>query len=181
MPAGGAERIAGGDDARADRIAVADRLREADVVAIARADVAHRGEARVEHGAGIADRAHRPEAVGIFEPAIAADVGRAVEVDVHVDQPGDERPAGEVDVAHVAAPAHGARIGDAGDAAVVADEDRGLLDIAPGGDVEIAVGGDDRFLGGGGRGERDQRSGGEQDAHGLVPFLGHPNAAAPLV
>jgi hypothetical protein len=49
MAAGRAERIAGRHDPRPDRIAILDRLLEADVVAVCRADVAHGGEAGVEH------------------------------------------------------------------------------------------------------------------------------------
>jgi len=67
-------------------------------------------------------------------------------VDVHIDQSGDERPARQIDVANVGAPFDRARIGDAADAAVVANEDRGIFNVAPGADIEVAVGGDDRFF-----------------------------------
>ena len=147
MATGRAERIAGGDDPRTDRIAILDRLLEPDVVAVRRADIAHRGEAGIEHRAGIADRDHAEEGVSEFQPAIAADVGRAVEVDVHVDQARDEGLAGKIDVADVGAPFDGARVGDAGDAPVIADEDGGMFDIAAGGDIEITVGGDDALFG----------------------------------
>ena len=171
MAAGRAQRIAGGDDARADGIAIVDRLLEADVVAIGRADVADGGEAGVEHGAGIADRGHAEEGIGKFQPAIAADVGRPVEVDVHVDQAGDEGAARQVDVADVGAPFDGARVGDGGDAAVVADEDGGIIDIAAGRDIEIAIGGDDALFSGGGGDEQKCRQCDADRSNHAIPLL----------
>ena len=88
-----------------------------------------------------ADGRDRPEAVGEFEEAVAADVGGS-EMRVHVDQPGDERLAGEVDMLDVRAPADGPRIGDRADPAGVVHEDGGALDVAAGLDVEHPVGGD---------------------------------------
>ncbi len=147
MTAGRAKRIARGHDPRPDRITVFDRLLESDIVAIARPDITHRGEARIEHRPRIADRGHAEKAVGKFEPAIAADIGRAVEVDVHVDQPRDQGPATQVDVADIGAPFDRAGVGDAGDPPVVADENGGVLDIAASRDIEVAVGSDDAFFG----------------------------------
>src|SRR5690606_10498538 len=63
MPAGRAQRIAGGYDARPCRIADVDRLFEPDIVAIARPQVAHGRETGVQHVVGIFDRGHAPEAV----------------------------------------------------------------------------------------------------------------------
>lgn len=64
---------------------------------------------------------------------------------MHVDQPGQQRAAAEVDLLHVAAPAHGARVGDVRDAAVGADEDRRMLDRPARQHVDIARGGDHRL------------------------------------
>ena len=58
MAAGRAESMAGRDDARADRIAIADGLGEADIVAVARSDVADGGEAGIEHCPCVAYRGH---------------------------------------------------------------------------------------------------------------------------
>src|SRR3546814_3466320 len=98
MPAGRAERVARGHDARPGRIARVNRLLQPDVVAVARPDVAHGGETRAEHVVGIFDRGHAPEAVGEFEPAITADVGGAIEVDVHVDEAREQNLVAEVDM-----------------------------------------------------------------------------------
>ena len=83
---------------------------------------------------------------------------------MHVDQPRQQRLAGKVDMLDVGGPAHCARVADPGDAAIVADEDRGMLDVAPAGHVEIAIGGDD---GGrrGGHGERQRRGGNQQGSN----------------
>ena len=147
VTAGGADRIARGNDPGADRIAIVDRLLQSDVVAVGGADVAHGGEAGVEHRAPVADRGHGKEAVGKFQVAIAADVGRAVEVDVHVDEARQQRPVAKVDVANVAPPAHRARVGNTGDTPVVADEDGGKFDHPSGLDVDHPRGGDDDLFG----------------------------------
>jgi hypothetical protein len=110
-----------------------------------RPDVADRGEARAEHVVRIFDRGHAPEAVGEFEPAIPADIGGAVEMDVHVDQAGQQRLVAKVDMFDVRAPAHRARIGNTRDAAVGADEDRRIFDRLSAQHIDVARGGDDRF------------------------------------
>ena len=62
---------------------------------------------------------------------------------MHVDQAREQGLAAHVDVLDVGAPAHRPRIRDRADPSVIADEDRRMLDIAAGLDIEIAVGGDD--------------------------------------
>ena len=104
-----------------------------DVVEVGRADVAHGGEAGVERLLGIGDADRGPEAVGVFEALIAADLGQAGQVDVHVDQAGKQGLAGQVDMLDAgrrSAPcaASAMRL----DPAIVADEDRRMLDISAG-------------------------------------------------
>ena len=123
MPTGRAKRIARRDDARPHCIAIFNRLFQADIVAVARAHIAHGGKACLQHRLRVADRSHAPETVGKFQPAIAANIGRAIEMDVHVDQAGQYGFARQVDMLDVAAPFYSARIGNAGDAAVFADKD----------------------------------------------------------
>ena len=90
MAAGGTNSIAGGNDPWPYGIATVDCLFQADVVAIVGTDVAHSREACVEHCAGIANCRHAPEAVRKFEPAITANIGRAVEMNMHIDQAGQQ-------------------------------------------------------------------------------------------
>ena len=163
MAAGRADGIGRRDDPRPRDPAAVDRLLQPDIVEIVGSDVAHRGEPRVERLFGVGDARRLPEAVGIFETLIAADFGQAGQMDVHVDQARQQRAAREVDMLDVRAPAHRARVADAGDPPVVADEDRRMIDIAPGRHVEHAVGGHHR---GGRRGNRKghSRDGGEQQA-----------------
>jgi hypothetical protein len=78
-------------------------------------------------------------------------------VDVHVDEAGEQCLAGRVDMANVIPPPHRARIGNAGDAAVIADEDCRIGNVATRANVEISVGRNDGLLGEGRRGERCQR------------------------
>ena len=88
---------------------------------------------------------------------------------MHVDQARQQRFTGKVDMLDVRGPAHGARIADLRDAAIVADKDRWMLDIAPAHDIEVAVGGDD-----GGRGGRDtqrERRGGNQQGSNHLGLL----------
>ena len=62
-------------------------------------------------------------------------------MDVHVDEPGEERFAGKVDMLRSSGDLHRREAADLLDAAVVADEDRGVIDIAAAGDVQHPVGG----------------------------------------
>src|SRR3546814_6647158 len=79
-----------------------------------------------------------------LQPAITADVGGAVEVDVHVDQAREQGLVAKVDMFDIRSPAHRARIGDVRDAAIGADEDRGKLDRLAGEHIDVARGGEDR-------------------------------------
>ena len=67
-------------------------------------------------------------------------------MDVHVDQSRQQRLAGQVDAPDVGGEADGAGIGDLGDPPVLVDEDGRMIDIAPGGDIEIAFSRDDGRL-----------------------------------
>src|SRR3546814_2408984 len=136
MPAGRADRPACGDDARSRNIAALDRLLEPDILEIGRADVAHRGEARVERRLRIGDADDGPEAVGVAKRLIAADLGERGQVDMHVDESGKQGPLAEVDMPDVGAPAHRARVGDVRDPPVGADEDRRIIDRLTAYDVE---------------------------------------------
>ena len=146
MSAGRPQRKACRDNTRSLSVAVLDRLFQPDIVAIARPHVTHSGEPGLQHRLGIADGGHAPETVGKLQPAITADIGGAVQMDVHVDQTGQDRLAGQINVFDVAPPLHGARIGDAGDAAVGTDEYRRVADDFAGENVDHLVGGDDGVL-----------------------------------
>ena len=137
MPAGHAQRIACPDDPRPYHPATVDRLLQTDVVPVLRPDIAHRGESGIKHGPAVADCCHGKEAVGIFQTAPAADVGWAIEVDVHVDQPGQQSLVAHVDMFDVGPPLDRAGIGDPGDPSVRANEDRRMLDIFAGRDIEL--------------------------------------------
>ena len=91
MPAGGPDRIGGGHDPRPGHIAAVDPLLQRDIVIIAGTDVADGGEARLQHRAGIVDAHDRPEAIGAPEPFDRGDRGIPGQVDMHVDQPGQQR------------------------------------------------------------------------------------------
>ena len=71
---------------------------------------------------------------------------------MHVDQAGKQRLAGEVDMPDIGAPAHGARIAIELIRPSSPMKIAGLLDIAAGLHVEIAIGGDDDLFRGGRRG-----------------------------
>jgi hypothetical protein len=142
MASRGTKRVARRHDARPNDIAGVDRLLQADIVAVGRTHIANRRETRVEHVLRIRHRGHAEETVGEFEPAIAADISRAVEVDVHVDQARKNGPVAEIEVLDVCAPSHRPGIGDRGDAARIVDEDRGALDVAAGLHIEHPCGSD---------------------------------------
>jgi hypothetical protein len=161
MPAGRADGIRGGHDARAHDLALVDRLAQPDVVPVVGAHVAHGGEAGGERALRVRNREHRPEAVVELEPRVAAVGGIAVQVHVHVDQARQQRVALELDRRR--ALGRGDRVALAlhfGDAAV-AHDDHGLVDIGAGAHVEQAVGGDDDRLGGSEAGEDEGEGEGE--------------------
>ena len=134
---------------------------------------------------GVGDSDRGPEIVGELQPLIAADLGQAGQVDVHVDEAGEQGLARQVDMLDLVGELHRTRVGERRDPAVIVDEDRGMLDIAAGGDVEHPVGGDD-----GGRrdrrGETRCRGCGQQDAlHASASppdqmWITRPNAASTL-
>jgi hypothetical protein len=78
---------------------VLDRLLDRDVVEVAAADVAHGGEAGAQHLARVGAPDHCPVAVGVAQPVEPVHRRVGVEVDVHVDETGHQRLAGQVDVA----------------------------------------------------------------------------------
>src|SRR5690606_34376496 len=131
MPSGCTERPACGNDARPDDIAPFDRLLEADVFEIGRSDIAYSCETRLDRRLGIGDTNGRPETVSVAQPLITADLRKGGQVDVHVNKPRKQGPLAKVDMLDVRAPAHGARVGDLGDAPVSADKDRWMLDRLP--------------------------------------------------
>ena len=84
MTSGRAQGMAGRNNARSDDIAGLYRLLQPDVDPVARADDPHGREPAIEHVARTRRCDNGPEAAGIFEKAIAADV-RWAEVRMHVD------------------------------------------------------------------------------------------------
>lgn len=146
MPAGRADRVRGRHDARAGRPALGNRLLQCHVVIAFGTDVAHRGEPGIEHCARVRGGNEAPEAVGELQAVVPAISGRAVEMDVHVDQPGEQCLARQVDMRDVRAPAHRARIGDRRNALVLG-EDRGEFGGSAGGDVDHPCSGDHRAVG----------------------------------
>ena len=144
--------MGGGHDPRADHQPFVDRLLVADVGIIVGADVADGGEAGLEHVAGMADALRRPEQVGELETGIAAVERVGIEMDVHVDEAGQERLAGQVDPGRALGDdGPGAAAADHRDDPPVGDDDDRLLDHPPGEHVDHPVGGDDDALGRGRR------------------------------
>ena len=156
MSAGRSDGIGRRDDPWPGHQAGVDRLLQPDVVEVARSDVAHRGEAGVERFPRIADAGRFPEAVGIFETLIAADFGHAGQVHVHIDEPGQQSLARQIDMLRARGHLQRTVGADLRDLAIITDQDRGLVDIAASRHVEHPVGGDDG-CGGGGAGD-EQRS-----------------------
>ena len=170
MSAGRAEAVRGIDDAWPLDPALADRLVEPDDVVVVRPEIAHRGEAGLEHALGIGHGDDGPEAVGELQPAIAAIFGPAVEMHMHVDQPGQDRVPGKVD--HLGTVGCGTG-SDGGDPAFL-DRDHGLREVFPGLDLQHPVGDDVARLRMG-RGKRgSERGEAEQEAsdHGGSPVVG---------
>ena len=122
MPAGCTKRKASRNDAWTYGVIILNRLLQANVIAITRPDITHRRKAGIKHRPRVSNRRHCPETVGKFQPAIAADVSRPVKMDVHVDQARKDRFARQVDMLDVTAPLHCTRIGDTGNAAILANK-----------------------------------------------------------
>ena len=62
---------------------------------------------------------------------------------MHVDQPRKQSLVAKIDMFDTRTPADGARVSDAGDAPIGADEDRGIVDVLPVKHIDHARGGDD--------------------------------------
>ena len=173
MASGRADQEGRGNDARPDDITRLNRLLQPNVVVILRPHVAHRGEPRLEHLPGVGDPHRHPEAVGIVEALVTADPRIGVEVDVHVDQPGDERAPRQRDHRHRRGiDPDRARIGDPGDAPVVANHHRRIRDDLAGQDVDQAIGGDHHRFGDR-RSSDAERGGQRQDQAGKQSSRGH--------
>jgi hypothetical protein len=157
MAASGAEQIGRRDDAWAFEPSAVDRFLQPHVIEIGRADVADGREPGIESLLGIRGADRRPKAVGVFEGLVAADFGKAVHVHVHVDKAGDQGLTGQVEALDPCRKLHRSVVSNLLNSPVVADEDRGAVDVTAGLDVEHPVGGDD------GRGRRGRGNG--QDRH----------------
>ena len=137
MPARRAERVVSVDDPRPRDPAFLDPLVDPGNVVVPVADIAHGGETGLEHLLGIGDAEHGGEPVGELEAGIAAVFRPAVQVDMHVDQAGQQGVPGEVD--HLRTRRSHAAALDCSDLAV-GDRDQRRRDIFAGLDVEQAVG-----------------------------------------
>src|SRR3546814_20967647 len=102
-------------DARSRNIVALDRLLEPDILEIGRADVAHRGEARVERRLRIGAAADGPAAVGVAKRLIAAALGERGQVELNVDASGKQGPLAEGDMHDAGAPAQRTADGHGGD------------------------------------------------------------------
>jgi hypothetical protein len=164
MAAGRADRIAGGDDPRALQPAAVHGFAEADVLEAVGTDVSNGGEAGAKGLLGIGGSNRRPEAVGILEASIAADLGQRGQMDVHVDQARKQGLARQVDPFRPGGDiGPGAAAADHRGDAAVGDHHHRLLDDPAGEDVDHPVGGDDDGFGRGGRGGGgSEEEGGEQ-------------------
>jgi hypothetical protein len=137
-----------------------DGLAQADVVPCIGADVAHRGEAGLQRPPRMAHRQHRPEAVVELQAGVAA-VGRiAVQMHVHVDQPGQQGHARQV---HARGAGRHRGLGAPHfDDAPAAHQHPGPLDHAPAAHVEHARGGDPHAVRGVLRLRRDRHEGSQR-------------------
>jgi hypothetical protein len=134
VAAGRADRVGGRDDARTGHVALVDRLAQAHVVELGRADVANGGEAGLQGDLGVAGLDHAPEGVAVLQAVVAADLGDAVEMDVHVDQARQQGRARQVD--HLGPGRNRvARLAHRRDPAV-GDHHLRIVDILAGGHVE---------------------------------------------
>ena len=98
---GGSEPESAGPDARPGHVAARDRIAEGDVGVIAAGRVAHGGEARLQVARGIAqavqrDRGDRIEEIAYAERGVPRHAA-AQQVDVGVDQAGEERALRQVE------------------------------------------------------------------------------------
>ena len=147
VAAGGAEGVGGRQDARPRHLALVDGLAKTDVVPRIGAEVADGGEPGLERLRRCWYRQHRPVAVVVLQPVVAAVRWVAVDVHVHVDQARQHGHVAEVEAGGIGGcvdlPAAG---GDGGDAAV-SDEQLGVVLDAAAACLEQAVGADDRGTG----------------------------------
>ena len=96
-PPGRAERERRDEHARTLDHALVDRVAQRDVDELRRADIAHRGEPRLERALRVDVRAHRridraaSKEIGVVVVALAR------QVRVHIDQPGEHRHVPEID------------------------------------------------------------------------------------
>jgi hypothetical protein len=97
VTARGAEAVARRHHARPDDLAFLHRLSVADVVPGVGADVAHRREARLQRPLRVRNCQHRGEPVAELQIRVAAVRRVAVQMHMHVDQPGQDRLAGQID------------------------------------------------------------------------------------
>jgi hypothetical protein len=146
MAARGAERGTRRNDPRPFDEATVDGLTQGDVGEIRTAQIPHRGEAGHQIGAGMADLQDRPEVVGVVQLVPAGHIGRRGQVDVHVDQAGQQGQARQIQPTRVSRQVGRHGRADRGDPAV-GDDHHGVIDIAPALDIDHAGGGDDEGVG----------------------------------
>ena len=169
MPAGRANRIGRGHDARAGDVAVLDRLLQPDIGIAVAADVADRREAGFEGLLRMGDADRSPEARRVFQRVIPADGRVAGQVDVHVDQAGEQCQRAEIDALGPRRDRHARRRTGCGDAAVD-DHDSGVVDGLARSHVDHMRGGNHDRLGiGGGAGEQTECKRVAQEVQGGVP------------
>ena len=97
MPPGGAQRIGRGHNTRAGDFTLFDGLTQRDIGKSVGPDIAHRGEPRVERATRIGNAHHGAELVGELQAGIAAEPGIAGQMDMHVDQAGQQRARPQID------------------------------------------------------------------------------------
>ena len=156
MAAGGAERGAAGDDARAGQRAFVDRALQSEVDVVVRADIADGGEAGVERALGVDVRCGGL-VDGAFAENILVEILRlAGDVRVAVDETRQQRDVAEVDDLRAGGEIfHYIGGGADGDDAVALDDDGLVVEHFAGGGVDEVRGLDDRDgLGSGVSGEQ---------------------------
>ena len=144
---------------------------QADIVEIGRAHVADGGEARLQRLSGVGDLHHAPESVAVLQAVVAADLGQAVDVGVHVDQTRQQGRARQVDDL---GPGRDrvALLADGRDPAV-GDDDQRVVDILPRRHVQQPRGADRRDLGGARREARRARQQPSRQGPRLDPLMRH--------